>query len=315
MTILSVIGLLVSFAMVTEGASWLTDSIWNVSVKRKISAGILGMAVAGLMTTMPEFTVSTMASGLKSGGLSVGNAIGSTIFNVLGIVGICGLVRPLRFDKSFLADYGRNALIIYLVFYALSLIGHSLGLVDGLILLLVLVGSLYYSYSKRHIGAPGTSSVVHSGKRDALLLLGGAVLLGSGAYIMIYSAKDLATSLGIPEFIIGLSLVAVGTSIPELATGLTSVKKGVEEISVGNVLGANIYNVTLVLGTSAIISTLVSKKGLPTGGAVCWFDIPVMILATALFIFLGRYGQINRKTAFSFIVLYGLYIAATYAIG
>jgi len=313
-SLLSVAGLIVSFVMVTKGASWLTDSIWNVSVRRKISAGMLGMAVAGLMTTLPEFTVSTMASGLKSTGLSVGNAIGSTIFNILGIVGICGLVRPLRFDKSFLSDYGRNALMVYLVFYALSILGRSLGFVDGVILLLVLAASLYYGYRRRHEGAPDSPASSRSGSKDVILLLAGAGLLGSGAYVLIYSAKDLASTLGIPEFIIGLSLVAVGTSIPELATGLTSVKKGVEEISVGNVLGANIYNVTLVLGASAIISTLVNKKGLPTGGTVCWFDIPVMILATALFVVVGRNGRIDRKTALSFIFLYAVYIAATYTI-
>ncbi len=305
--------LIVSILMVSKGASWLTDSVWDISVRRGISACVLGMIVAGLMTTLPEFSVSTMASALKSEGISLGNAIGSTIFNIVGIVGIIGLIRPLDFDKAFLRDFGRNALLAYLVFYVLVLIGGALEWYDSLLLLAVLALSLLYSYRQRYVDAPSAEPPSGDSFRDLMMLVLGGVILGAGSYLLIYSATSIASALGIPEFVIGLSLVAVGTSIPELATGIASMKKGVEEVSVGNVLGANIYNVTLVLGCSALISTALHGQPLVAEARTLFIDIPMMIGATVLFMVVGHDGHISRRTSAAFLVIYASYLIITFS--
>ncbi len=314
MNLLDVPLLALSFIMVFKGADLLADSIWGISLRKHISAGMLGMVLAGLMTTLPELTVSTMASALGDAGISVGNAIGSTIFNVLGIIGICGLIRPLSFDKSFLRYFGRNVLLVYLAFYALALVGRSLGAVDAIILLVVLCASITHSYRRRFVGAP-TASAPRSGSlaRDLAYILVGGAVLGSGSYLLIHAATSIASALHVPKFVIGLSLVAVGTSIPEFATGLTSTMKRVEEISIGNVLGANVYDVTLVLACATLVNVLVHGEALTAEGSLAFFDLPVMIGAVLLLMIVGRNGIISRRAAAMLVVLYAVYILVTFS--
>jgi cation:H+ antiporter len=312
---LAIPALLASILMISKGADWLTGSVWRVSLRKRISAGMLGMAVAGLMTTLPEVTVSSMASAMRSPDLSIGNAIGSTIFNVLGIIGIIGLIRPLNFDREFLRDFGRNAILAYFAFFILAFLGRSLGMADAVILLGVMALSLYLGYRRRYVGAPTIKAPSGSSVRDTLVILAGGVVLGSGSYLLIFSARSIAAGLGVPEVVIGLSMVAVGTSIPELATGLASMRRGIEEISIGNVLGANVYNVTLVLGAATLIGTLLHGTSLVADAATLYFDIPVMIGATALLMIVGRKGTVSRRSAVIFLLLYAIFLAVTFTRG
>jgi len=313
MNLIAIPELVLSLIMVSRGAGWLTDSICHISARKGISIGVLGMALAGFITTLPELTVSTMASALKDVDLSVGNAIGSTIFNVLGIVGICGFIRPLSFDRSFLADSARNALLVYVAFYVIAATGNSLGGLDSLALFAILALSLFYSCRRRSTKTPQADSVPGTLARDIGRVLAGAAVLGVGSYLLILSAMSLASDLGVPQLVIGLSLVAVGTSIPELATGLASTRRGVEEISIGNILGANIYDITLVLGCSALVSTLLHGIPLPVGGALLFFNIPVMVGATALLMIAGRHGTVSRTTSGLMLSAYVAYLAVTYS--
>jgi cation:H+ antiporter len=313
MNLLAIPALIASVIMISKGADWLTDSIWHISLRKRVSAGMLGMVVAGLMTTLPEVTVSGMASALESGGISMGNAIGSTIFNILGIVGIIGLIRPLDFDKSFLRDFGRNAFVAYMAFFILAIIGRSIDSIDAIILFCVLGASLYYGYRRRYVGAPSIAPPSGTLFRDISIIALGGVVLGVGSYLLVYAARSIAADLGIPEIIIGLSLVAVGTSIPELATGIASTRKGIEEISIGNVLGANIYNVTLVLGCASLIGVIMHDRPLVAENSTLFFDIPFMIGATVLLMILGREGRVSRRISILFLVIYGCYLGITFS--
>jgi cation:H+ antiporter len=313
MNLLAIPALIASIILISKGADWLTDSIWHISLRKRVSAGMLGMVVAGLMTTLPEVTVSGMASAMESGGISMGNAIGSTIFNILGIVGIIGLIRPLNFDRAFLRDFGRNAFVAYLAFFVLAIIGRAIDSLDAIILFCVLGASLYYGYRQRYVGAPSITPPSGTLFRDISVIVVGGVILGVGSYLLVYAAQSIASDLGIPEIIIGLSLVAVGTSIPELATGIASTRKGIEEISIGNVLGANIYNVTLVLGCASLIGVLMYDIPLIAEDSTLFFDIPVMIGATVLLMIVGRDGRISRRTSIFFLVIYGCYLGITFS--
>ena len=313
MNLIAIPVLVVSFIMVSKGAGWLTDSICHISARKGISIGVLGMALAGFITTLPELTVSTMASALKDVELSVGNAVGSTIFNVLGIVGICGLIRPLSFDRTFLRDSARNALLVYLAFYVIALIGRSLGMIDSLALFIIIALSLFYTYRRGSARITQSDPVPGTLARDIGEVLVGGAVLGIGSYLLIRAATSLASDLGVPQLAIGLSLVAVGTSIPELATGLASTKRGVEEVSIGNVLGANIYDVTLVLGCSALISTLLHGTPLPVGAPLLFFSIPVMIGVTAFLMIAGRHGTISRTTSGFMLTAYVAYVVVNFS--
>jgi len=313
MNLFAIPTLVLSLIMVSRGAGWLTGSICHISAREGISIGALGMALGGLITTLPELTVSTMASALRDVELSVANAIGSTIFNVLGIVGICGLIRPLRFDRTFLRDSARNALLVYLAFYVIALIGRSLGMVDSLALFIIVALSLFYTYRRASARITRSDPVPGTLARDMGEVLVGGAVLGIGSYLLIRAAISLASDLGVPQLVIGLSLVAVGTSIPELATGLASTKRGVEEVSIGNVLGANIYDVTLVLGCSALISTLLHGTPLPVGAPLLFFSIPVMIGVTAFLMIAGRHGTISRTTSGFMLTAYVAYVVVNFS--
>jgi cation:H+ antiporter len=244
---------------------------------------VVGMTVVALATSMPEFLVSVLAATQGSNDLAVGNIVGSNIANIGLILGFAALLRPLPVASLILRRELPIMLAAALLLVGLCLDGR-LGFGDGLLLFLLLPVFLGFCLlTAREPAGEGAGGGGKTGSRELLLILAGIGGLGSGAELLVHSASALARALGVSELVIGLSVLALGTSLPELAASLVGALKGEMEISVGNVIGSNIFNILFVLGVCPMIRPLTIDP------VLLHRELPVMLLfCLALPLLLGK---------------------------
>lgn len=279
--ILNILLLVVSLAMILYGASWLTDGGSAVAKRFGMSEMVIGLTIVAFGTSAPELVISLVSALKGSAELAIGNVVGSNIANVLLIVGVVALVRPIRIEQSVLT---REIPFVVLASVALLAAGNKVWLdggenvvtrVDGIMLLLFFMVFLRYTFSQatkvpdsasEEKGISESKETEETGKKEislwrALLMIGGGLAaLIWGGDIFVDNASRLAFSIGISEAVVGLTIVAVGTSLPELATSVVAAIKGHSGMAVGNVIGSCLFNILFVLGASAVITPL------PLGG-------------------------------------------------
>ena len=279
--ILNILLLVVSLAMILYGASWLTDGGSAVAKRFGMSEMVIGLTIVAFGTSAPELVISLVSALKGSAELAIGNVVGSNIANVLLIVGVVALVRPIRIEQSVLT---REIPFVVLASVALLAAGNKGSLdggenivtrVDGIMLLLFFMVFLRYTFSQatkvpdsasEEKGISESKETEETGKKEislwrALLMIGGGLAaLIWGGDIFVDNASRLAFSIGISEAVVGLTIVAVGTSLPELATSVVAAIKGHSGMAVGNVIGSCLFNILFVLGASAVITPL------PLGG-------------------------------------------------
>ncbi len=317
----AVIGLLLAGLMLLViGAEALVRGSSKLATILGISPLIIGLTIVAFGTSSPEMAVSIQSSFAGQADIALGNAVGSNIFNVLFVLGISALASPLIVARQLVR---LDVPIMIGVSFLLLLFGldGKINQSDGVILfsgILAYTGFLLYQGRKENQPVlPAENSTAHTPTATAMtwivnlgLIVVGLFLLVQGSQWLVESAIAIARSIGVSELVIGLTIVAAGTSLPELATSLIASIKGERDIAVGNVVGSNIFNILAVLGLSAAIS--------PTGGiavseAALRFDIPVMIavaIACLPIFFTGN--LITRWEGFVFMAYYGVY--ATYLI-
>lgn len=247
--------------LIGKGAHWLVDSASRLAARLGISELVVGLTVVAFGTSAPEFAVTLIAAFQGHGDISVGNIVGSNIFNLGFILGGCALVRAIPTSPTLLwrdgTVLGGTTLLL------LALLGWDLELshVDGAILLVLLGVYLGYLFRvrrevprvERSAGATPETSPSSSWNRDLALLLLGLVCVVGGSHLMVESATAVARALGISEWVIGVTVVAAGTSAPEFATSLVGVLRGRYGISAGNVIGSDIFNLLGVLGVAGLL--------------------------------------------------------------
>ena len=275
-TILTFAGLLLLY----YGAEYLVTGSSRLALSFGIRPLIIGLTVVAFATSMPELMVSLMAAVKGSASMATGNIIGSNIANVGLILGAAALVSPLVVARTTLRREIPMMVAASLVAYLMAWDG-DLGFVSGLLLFLGLLAFLLYSIktARRPVGLDATGAIEevvaeetsHRG-RSLILVLLGIVGLGVGAELMVRGAVMIATLLGVSELVIGLTVVALGTSLPELAASMMSASKGQMDMSVGNVIGSNIFNVLFVLGLCPMIRPLQIEP------RILRIDFPVMLL-------------------------------------
>ncbi len=249
----------VSIIVVGFGAGSMVDSASRIAKRFGVSELIIGLTVVAFGTSAPEFAVTLYSAFEGQGDISVGNIVGSNIFNLGFILGGCALVRAIPTSRKLLQRDGvvlggATVLILALVGWDLNL-----GRNDGILLFLLLVIYLIYLFKNRHAdeaalhheeeSSEETKTLVH----DSIFLLLGLVGIVGGAFIMVESATALARSMGISDWVIAVTIVAAGTSAPEFATSLAGVLKGRYEISAGNLIGSDIFNLLGVLGVAGMM--------------------------------------------------------------
>ena len=285
--------IVLGFVALVKGADWLVDGASAVAKRFGISDLVIGLTVVAFGTSMPEFVVNMVSVAEGSTDLALTNILGSNIINTFVILGLTALVYPIASQKrsrDFDIPMSIIAGLFVLVFVAVQLPfgeeGRGVGRIGGAILLLLFCYFLYntFRHAKDHPSEvpsdEGQSTKEISIRRALCLILGGLVGLIVGGELIVKSAVDLATRMGVSEAIIGLTIVALGTSLPELATSVIAAAKHNSDIALGNVFGSNIFNVFFVLATSSVIRPLPAYDGIEldalmaaTGSIIVWMAV------------------------------------------
>ncbi|MBT8508044.1 conjugal transfer protein TraR [Methanomicrobiaceae archaeon CYW5] len=256
--ILTVLLFIVGLALLIKGADYFVEGGGGLAARYGVPSAVIGFTIIAFGTSLPEFVVSINAIVTDNPDVALGNILGSNIANIALVLALCAMISPAviaRAEGEKSKVYTETMLMLAATaVFAVVCLDNMVGLVDGIILLIAFVIILYIIY-KRIGKEPGTKIEIH-GNLDWGYTVGGLVAVIIGSQFVLDSAVTIATALGIPAFVIGMSMVAVGTSLPELATSLVAILKGDAGISAGNLLGSNIFNLLMVLGTGALIRPL-----------------------------------------------------------
>lgn len=309
--VLLALGLVFLFA----GGEFLVKGAVALAQRLGVSPLVIGLTIVGFGTSTPELLVSVQAALNGQPDIATGNVIGSNISNILLILGCAALICPIACTPSLVYRDGLVMGLSAVLLTGLCLYG-TIGMVAGILMLVLLVlfmGGTYYLEStlkapsaelreeETELIAPAPMPVWKS----LGLLIGGIALLMAGASWLVESAVFIAKGFGVPEHVIGLTLVAVGTSLPELATSVIAALRKNADVAAGNVVGSNIFNILGILGVTAIVQPI------PVNPSIVNFDIWVMLgVSVGVIPFLITGWRISRREAVLFLALYGLYIGS-----
>ena len=259
MELLIQVGLLViGFTMLVKGADWFVDGAAGIAVKFGIPQLVVGLTIVAMGTSAPEAAVSITGAMNGAADIAVGNVLGSNILNVLIILGLTGFITNVAIQKSTLMVEMPFMFAITVIFAIVGLNDGNVGFVDGIILWALFIAYLAYLFV---LAKKGNQEEDEPENRPVwkLILLGvvGAAIVVWGADITVGAATTIASALGLSERFIGLTIVALGTSLPELVTSVTAAKKGNCDIAIGNIVGSNIFNILFVIGTSSLIIPII----------------------------------------------------------
>ncbi len=296
--------------MLYFGAEWLVKGSASLALRLGMSPLVVGLTVVAFGTSAPELLVSVKAALSGQTGMAVGNVVGSNIFNIAVVLGVAAIIQPLRIQFQ-LIRFDVPIMLGVCVLAGVLLIDGGISRFDGMIFVTLLVAYVVASVVvarragnpaveaefEEAVGTPGKSAV-----KDVLLLVWGAVVLVIGARLLVDGAVELARGWGISEAVIGLTIVAAGTSTPELAATIVASMRGEADIAVGNVVGSTIYNVLTILGIASIIHPLDAQ-------GVTAVDVGVMIGVCVLVIPFMRTGfTLRRWEGGVFIAIYAGYL-------
>lgn len=287
--LLNIILLIAGLLLILGGANYLTDGAASVARRYGISDLVVGLTIVAFGTSAPELTISVISAVTGNSGMAIGNVVGSNIFNILAIIGVVAIARPIKVERGIMTN---EIPLVILSSLAILAIGSSQFLdgtmpvvsrVSGILLLLFFAIFMRYVFSQATAKTPGAEATTEVEQikvqpvwKSIIFIIGGLAALIYGGDLFVDKASAIASIFGVSDAVIGLTIVAAGTSLPELATSLTAAIKGNSGIAVGNVIGSNIFNVFLVLGCSATI------RPLPFGG-ITMTDLLVLTAASLLF--------------------------------
>lgn len=254
MIFLEILLLALGFFMLVKGADWFVDGTAGIAEKFGIPQLVVGLTIVAMGTSAPEAAVSITAALKGNAGIAVGNIVGSNILNILIILGLTGLITSVAVQKSTLFYEIPYMLIVTVVMMVMGMMGNSINFVEGIIFWVMFILYLGYLFM---LAKKGKQEEESKETRKIWILLGyavvGGVVVVLGSNIAVDSATAIAEIIGLSEKFIGLTIVALGTSLPELVTSVTAARKGNADIAIGNIVGSNIFNILFVLGTSALI--------------------------------------------------------------
>lgn len=306
--------LLVGFALLVKGADYFVEGASKIAQSLRVSPLLIGLTIVAFGTSAPEASVSFIAAFEGNSDVAIGNVVGSNIFNITFILGVTALVFPLMVQSETIrkeipfALLGSVALILLISDIQLqSLDSNLITRTEGIILLLFFAVFLYYIFEvarkeRLHTEENLADTANVSKVKNSLLTIGGLAAIVFGGNLVVENSIQIALSLGMSETLVGLTIVAVGTSLPELVTSVTAALKKQVDIALGNIIGSNIFNIFFILGTSAAISPL-------TVDSKIFLDVWVMILVSILLMILARTKyKISRTEGSVLAVIYIVYV-------
>ncbi len=307
--ILSVVILIIGFVLLVKGADFFLEGFSVISRYLGISSIVIGLTIVALGTSLPELAVSVTAALKESNDIALGNVTGSNIMNLLVVVGLAAVIRPMAVKRSVLKrDYVMSFLMALLMLGSAVDIfwnegGAAISGLDGAVLLAVTAGYMYclIRMAVRNRVAE-QFGITRPLPVSLLFCIGGAIAIIGGGQMVVNSATELAYRVGMSETLVGLTIVAVGTSLPELVTSVVAARKGESEIALGNVLGSNILNIGFILGTSGVIHPIAVKM------ENVYDMVILLVLTLVFFVPLWCRERVSRLTGAVMLGCYGVYM-------
>lgn len=308
--------LTVALIAIVLGADNLVGGSAAIARRFGISDFVIGAIIVGIGTSFPELIVSCIGAFEGKVDVAIGNVVGSNIFNILGILGVTALIHPvvvkrenIRFELPLCIGVSVLAMLLAFNFFNGNPV--TINHIDGIVLLILFVTFIYFSFLRdRKNGVPTTA--VEEDKTQKLPIaiirtIGGLTVLITGCHFFVESAVTIATAWGVNEAFISITLIACGTSLPEMAASVAAAAKRNTDLALGNIVGSNIFNITFILGVSSQITPL-------SGGGITAVDYLVMIGAALLLLIMSLNNKISRKEGamlFVAFVAYNIYLIST----
>ncbi len=294
--------LVVGFVMLVKGADWFVEGVAGIAEKFGIPQLVIGLTIVAMGTSAPEAAVSITSAMKGNAGITIGNVVGSNILNILIILGLTAVITNVAVQKSTIRYEIPFMLVITLVLLGLGVTGNEIVFLEGVILwalfLVYFVYLFFMAKKKKEETQDSKESPVWK-----LLLMGiiGAVLVVWGADVSVDAASAIAKMFGMSDRLIGLTIVALGTSLPELVTSVTAARKGKADIAIGNIVGSNIFNILFVVGTTALVTPVAFESN---------FLIDTLVsFAAGILLWLGviRHKELRRPAGVLMLLAYGGY--------
>lgn len=314
---------LVGLVLLIKGGDWFVDGATGIAHRFHLPELLIGATVVSIGTTLPEVMVSAVAAMEGNGGIAYGNAIGSIICNTSLIAALTMAIRPSKVNRETLR-LPVACFFIAAVFY--SAVAYTGGHFDRWVGIVLLCGFVIYMaltvlQMKKHPDLPSADAEDAAKPRELwqelLLLIAGAACIAVGARLLVDNGTLIASALGVPDSVIGLTMVALGTSLPELVTAITALMKGHGALSLGNIIGANLFNLVLVSGMAVTINpfSIPAEKTLAGVNASLVMDIPVMLLVMLLMCVPAlKDGKLRRWQGVSLLFIYAAFTIAQFAL-
>jgi len=303
MILVQILLLVIGFTMLVKGADWFVDGSAGIAKKMGIPQLVIGLTIVALGTSAPEAAVSINASIKGNAGISIGNVVGSNLLNILVILGISAVLATMAIQKSTLKYEIPYMIFVSVVLILFGMSGESVTRLEGLILWALFLLYLGYLFKLAKQGTDEDSTEDRPGWKLCISMILGGVIVVWGSDIAVDSATAIAQMIGLSERFIGLTIVALGTSLPELVTSVVAARKGNADIAIGNIVGSNIFNILFVIGTTAVIAPVMYES-------VFLFDGIIVVLAgVLLWVSVLKTRSLRRPWGIVYLVCYGAYLA------
>lgn len=300
--LIAIILLVIGFALLVKGADWFVDGAAGIAARFGIPQLVIGLTIVAMGTSAPEAAVSITAALSGNAGITIGNIVGSNILNVLLILGVTAVITNVAVQHSTVKWEMPFMHLITIVLAVLGFTGGAIVFGEGIVLwglFLIYLGYLFYM-AKNGNAEEETEKMLPLWKQ-LLMLVVGICCIVFGSDLTVDNATVIAETFGVDERLIGLTIVAFGTSLPELVTSVTAARKGKADIAIGNIVGSNIFNILFVVGTTALITPVVFETGFLVDFAVA--------LAAGLLLWFGvmKEHQLKRPVGIVMLIAYAVY--------
>ena len=298
--------LLIGFVLLVKGADFFVEGSSSVAKLLRIPSIVIGLTIVAFGTSAPEAAVSITAAISHQNDIAVGNVVGSNIFNLLMVLGCCAVVLPTVIDKKLLLKDYPFSLLITAVLLVLVAFDLHISRLDGILLLgffaYFLFRTVHHALQERTSVGEDDTIKVRNPFVSAVYILGGMAAIVAGGDLVVDSASAIASTFGLSQNLIGLTIVAMGTSLPELVTSIVAAKKGETGLALGNVVGSNIFNILFVLASSAAISPISVQMA-------SVYDLILLLVFSAItWLFCRSKYEVNRLEGASMVLMYAAYM-------
>lgn len=306
---MDIIYLILGFVIIIKASDMLVTGSVNLAKFLKVPTLVIGLTIVAIATGVPEIAISISSSLKGSNGLLLGNLLGSNMFNVLFILGLIAIIRPLYIKKEIILKNYLYALlsclVLFIVSYDIYFHDNTINIItrtEGILLLCFAFMFLYSTVLDATLNKKKKIETKKFSFKDIIYVILGVIFIALSAEVIVNSSVNISKYLGVSEDLIGLTIIAVGTNLPELVTSVVAVRKGESDIAIGNLIGTNIFNIFLILGLSATINPITISKN-------SFIDIIILgITSFIVYIFIQRRKDINRYEGIIMVLLYIIYI-------